>query len=189
MKDDFEVKHSILLRCEFILLERSHELRGKTESAKTQATLRTAADIMDKSDGPFIEFLLVEKLVLDNVQVDKVAHVRASVPSDILSIDIDFTEHTNHFSLIGSVCLGARSSSGSIWCGSVKVRLGGHFHDGERECVCDFERASNIKTNEGAGSDGRESLRTVLDDFHDNLAPEKLSVWIVESTHRGGDEG
>lgn len=124
---------------------------------------------MHQSDCPLIQLLLVEKLVLDHVHVDKVAHVGASVPASVVGIDVDLTKHPDHLSLVSGVGLGAGGSGGRVRSGVIEVRLCGHLDNGERERVGDLEGAVDVHTDEGTGRGGRESLGAVLDDFHHHL--------------------
>jgi len=39
----------------------------------------------------------------------------------------------------------------------------------KRERVCDLELSVDVHSDQGSSSDGRESLRAVLDDAHDDL--------------------
>jgi len=160
---------ALLLRSELVLLESSHELGGETEGPPAQASLGTAARVMDKGDSPLVHFLLVEKLVLDDVHVDKVAHVRTRVPSNVVGIDVNFPEHADHLSLVNSVRLRAGSSGSRVGRGVVKVRLRWDLDDGEGEGVCDFENAAHVHTNDRTGRSRRECLRAVLDNFHNDL--------------------
>ena len=124
---------------------------------------------MHKSNCPLIHFLLVKKLVLDHVHVDKVAHVGTRVPTDIVRIDVNLPKHADHLSLVGNVGLCARSGGGRVGCGIVKVRLRGQIDDGEGKAVGDFQDTTNIHTNDRSSCGGREVLGAVLDDFHGHL--------------------
>lgn len=159
----------ILLRVELVLLESLNKFGGQAESAQTEAALGTAADIVDKGDCPLVQLLLVEKLVLDHIHVDEVAHVGAGVPSDTVGIDINLADHANHLCLVGSVGLDAGSRGSGVRGGIVEVRLGGQLNDGEREGVGDLEGTFDVHTDEGASRGGREGLVAVLDDFHHHL--------------------
>lgn len=159
----------LLLRSELVLLEGGHELGGEAEGPQAQASLSTAAGVVDKGDSPLVHFLLVEKLVLDNVHVDKVAHVRTRVPSNVVGIDVNFPKHADHLCLVNGVRLRAGSGGGRVGRGIVKVRLRWDFDDGEREGVCDFENAAHVHTNDRTGRSRRECLRAVLDNFHNDL--------------------
>lgn len=159
----------VLFRGELVVLECLHKLGRQAESTQAQAALSAAGNIMHQSDCPLVQLLLVEKLVLDHVHVDKVAHVGAGVPASVVGIDIDLTKHPNHLSLVGDVRLGAGGSGRRVGGGVIEVRLGGHLNNGEREGVGDLKGAVDIHTDEGTGRNGRESLRAVLDDFHHHL--------------------
>lgn len=159
----------VLLGSELVLLEGSHELGGQAESTEAEAALGTAADIVNEGDCALVQLALVVKLVLDHVHVDEVAHVGAGVPSNAVGISVDLAQHADHLCRVRGVCLGARSSSGRVGSGVVKVRLGGDFDDGEWESVGDLEGAIDIHSDDRAGGSGGEGLGAVLDDFHDNL--------------------
>lgn len=159
----------VLLGVELVLLESLDELGGEAESAQAEAALGTAANVVDKGDCPLVQFLLVEKLVLDHVHVDEVAHVGAGVPADAVSVDVDLAHHTDHLCLVGGVGLDAGSRGSGVRGGVIEVRLGGQLDHGEGERVGDLEGALNVHTDEGAGRGGREGLVAVLDDFHHHL--------------------
>ena len=131
---------------------------------------------MHQGYRPLVEFLLVEELVLNHVHVDKVSHVGASVPTGVVGIDVDLTEHAHHLSLVADVGLGTRGSGGRIGSGVVKVRLGGHLDNGERERVGDLQGTIDVHTNERTGRGSRESLGAVLDDFHHHLEESSMSI-------------
>lgn len=78
---------------------------GQSKGAQAQAALRAAADVVDESDGALVGLLLVEVLVLNGVEVDKVAHVGAQVAADVLGVDVDFAEVLDHLVLVGLVGL------------------------------------------------------------------------------------
>lgn len=160
---------NVLLGVELVILERLHELGRKAESTQAQAALSTAGHIVHQSDCPLVQFLLVEKLVLDHVHVDEVAHVGAGVPSGVVGIDIDLAKHPDHLSLVSGVGLGAGGSGGRVGSGVIEVRLGGHLDNGERESIGDLKGVVDVHTDEGAGRSSRESLGAVLDDFHHHL--------------------
>lgn len=52
---------------EFSFFVGAHEGRGEAERAQAQGSLGASADIVDESDGSFVEFFLVVILVLDHV--------------------------------------------------------------------------------------------------------------------------
>lgn len=90
---------------ELVLFESGHEGGGQSESSQAQSTLGASADIMYQSHSLLIEFFLVVKLVLDQAQVDEVAHVRAGVPSNTICIHVDLSQILDHLSLVCRVCL------------------------------------------------------------------------------------
>lgn len=165
-----ECTANILVRSELHVLESSHELGRKTESPQAQTALRAAAGVVDKRDCPLVHLFLVEKLVLNDVHVDKVAHVGASIPANVMGVNVHLPEHADHLFLVDGVRLCAGSSGGGVGSGIVKVRLWRDFDDGEGERVCDFENTADVHTNDRAGRSRWESLGAVLDDFHHNLA-------------------
>lgn len=152
----WNIRQIALFGRELVLLERSHELGRQTERSKAQGTLSATADIVNKSDCPLVHLLLVKELVLDHVHVDKVAHVRARIPTDIVRIDVNLAKHPDHLSLVGHVGLRTRGSSGRVGRSGIKVRLGGQIDHGEREAVGDLQGTVNIHTNDRAGCGGRE---------------------------------
>lgn len=58
---------------------------------------------MNQSDRPLVHFFLIVVLVLDKVQVDEIAQVGACVPADIVGVNVDLTQMTNHLGLVGGV--------------------------------------------------------------------------------------
>ena len=163
------VARHVLLGVELVLLERFHELGREAESTQAEGTLGAAANIVDKSDCPLVHLLLVEVLVLDHVHVDPVTHVGASVPANVVCIDVDLTNHSDHLSLVDSVRFGARRRGSRVGGGVIGVRLDGSLDHGERERVCDLEEALVVQADEGTGRGRREGLGAVLDDFHHHL--------------------
>ena len=104
-RESVSVKYggNILLRVELVLLESFNELSRETESAQAEAALGTTADIVHQCNCPLVHLLLVEKLVLDHVHVDKVAHVGAGVPPDAVRVNVDLSHHSDHFGLVGNI--------------------------------------------------------------------------------------
>lgn len=94
--------HSLLCG-EFVLLVGRHELWGQSEGSQTQGTLRASADIMHKRHCPLIEVLLVMVLVLDEIEVAKVAHVGAGIPPNVIRINVNFPKSLDHLGLIRDV--------------------------------------------------------------------------------------
>lgn len=160
---------NVLLGSELVLLESRHELRRQAESAQAQASLCAAADVVHQSDRALVHLLLVKELVLDHVHVDEVAHVGASVPTNVVGVNVNLAHHTDHLSLVGGVGLRAGGSSSRVGSGIVKVRFGGHLNDGERETVGDLQGTVDIHTDDRTGRSRREGLRAVLDDLHHHL--------------------
>lgn len=112
-------------------------------------------------------------LVLDHVQVDKIAEIRASIPADVVGIDIDLTELFYHFHLIGTIGLSSRSGSSQIRRRAlvVMVAIGGrNFNGGERKRVCDLQVGLDVHPNQETGRDRWKGLRTVFYYFHNHLA-------------------
>ena len=128
---------------------------------------------MHDGDGSLVELFLVMILVLDHVQVDKVAQICAGVPANIVGIDIDLPELLDHFHLIGTVCLGSRSGSGQI-CRRVlvvMVAIGGRdFDGGERKRVCDLQVGLDVHPDQETGRGRGKCLRAVFYYFHHHLA-------------------
>lgn len=185
-------KHiNILVGSEFVLLEGSHELRRQAEGPQAQASLGAAADVVHKSHCPLVHLLLVKELVLDHVHVDEVAHVGAGVPSDVVRIHVDLPQHTDHLGLVDGVGLRARGGGGRVGGGIVKVRLRGHFDDGEREAVRDLEAGTRVHTDDRAGRSRREGLGAVLDDFHHHLESSRhcMSFTVADNTAIAGERG
>ena len=55
---------------------------------------------MYQSDRPLIQIFLIVVLVLDEIRVDETAQVCAGIPPDIVGVDIDFSQHSDHFCLV-----------------------------------------------------------------------------------------
>lgn len=163
------MKGDILLSGELVLLERLHELRRQAEGAQAQAALGAAADVVDESDRPLVHLLLVEVLVLDDVQVDEVAHVGAGVPPDVVRVDVHLPQHPDHLRLVGHVRFRSGSGRRGVWRGAVKMRVRRHLDHGEREAVGDLQSSPDVHTNDGTGRRRGEGLGAVFDDLHDHL--------------------
>ena len=134
---------------------------------------------MDEGDCALVQLLLVKVLVLDGVEVDKVAHVGAQVPADVLGVHVDLPQELEHFTLVCVVGLGSGRCSCLVLAVVVVVivvvvvvvvvcrgRIRGVW---ERERVCDLELSVDVHSDNGASCNGRESLGAVLDDAHDDL--------------------
>lgn len=159
------------LGCELALLVGGHESGGQTESPEGQVTLRALAGVVDKGDGVLVGALVVE-LVLDKVHVDKVAHGGTCVPTNVVGIDVDLLEMSDHLVLVVNVALLSGSSSGELRgiVLVVVVVVGRGGVDGrERECVGDLEERFPLHTDNSSGRDRGESRRAVLGDLHDDL--------------------
>lgn len=109
-------------------------------------------------------------LVLDEARVDKVSHSRARVPADVVSVDVDLLEMSDHVVLVDDVGLGARCSS-SKGRGVILVATFGacYVHRREWESIRNLENAILIHTNDRTSSSGREAVGAVLDYLQDNL--------------------
>lgn len=157
---------------EFALLVGGHEDAGELEGAEAQRTLRRSADVVDKRDNAVV-LTLVVILVLDEAEVDEIAHRGTGVPTDVVSVDVNFFEMPDHLALIVDVGLGTRSSR-SQTRSIVLVCIGPGDVDGrERESVGDFNNAVDVHAHEGAGRSGRESGGAVLGDFHHYLCARR----------------
>lgn len=143
----------------------------ESECAETENALRTSADIVDQSNSLFIQFFLVKQLVLNEVHVDKVSQVGTGIPPDIVGINVDFSQVSDHLGLVCSVGFRTGSRGGAI---EVLLLLIGGFRweidDREIETVCDFERAVHVHADKAASGGGRETGGAVLDDFHNHLS-------------------
>lgn len=112
-------------------------------------------------------------LVLDHVQVDKVAQIRAGIPADVVGVDIDLTELFYHFHLICTVGLGSWGGSSQV-CRRVlvvMVAIGGrNFDGGERKRVRDLQVGLDVHPNQETGRGGRKRLGAMFYYFHNHLA-------------------
>lgn len=174
------------LGCELALLVGAHESRGQAESPERQVALRALASIVDEGDSVLVGALIVE-LVLDEVQVDKVAHGGACVPTNVVGVDVDLLEVSDHLILVVNVVLLSGSSSGDLRS-IVLVAIGRSGVDGrERERVGDLEKALVLHANDGSSRNRRESRRAVLGNLHDNLHHRLRSVpFLFTRPSRGG---
>lgn len=73
---------------EFALLERRDEQRRQSECTQADSSLHTSARVVYQRHRLLGRLFLVEELVLNHVCVDKVAHARACVPSNVVRINI-----------------------------------------------------------------------------------------------------
>ncbi|KAI6757113.1 hypothetical protein HG531_002938 [Fusarium graminearum] len=133
-----------------------------------QVALGTLAGIVNEGDGVLVGALVVE-LVLDKVHIDKVAHGGTCVPTDVVGIDVDLLEVSDHLILVGNVLLLSGGSSGELRSIAL-VAIGCSGVDGrEREGVGDFKETFTLHSNNSSGRNRRESRRAVLGDLHNNL--------------------
>lgn len=168
--------HHVLLAGEFVLLESGHKLRGQSERSQTEGALGGAADIVHEGHSSLVQLLLVVVLVLDDVHVDEVPHVRAGIPPNVVRIDVDFSQHLDHLILVDSVRLGSGRRSRSILGRGIQMGLWGCLDDRERETVGQLEVALDVHADEGTGRWGRETLGAMFDDFHHHLENSHLRI-------------
>lgn len=121
---------------------------------------------MYQGDCPLIQLFLVEELVLDSVEVHERAHARAGVPTDVGCVDIDFSEHLNHFILVAGIRFRSR-------CGCSKIAyflmaILRDIHSREREAIRDLKDAVLVHAHQRARRGGWEGLGAVFDDLHDH---------------------
>lgn len=124
---------------------------------------------MDNCDRLLIHLFLVKALILDEVDVDEIAQVRTGVPPHVVGVHIDFTQHSDHLSLVGSVGFGTRGRCCAVEVLLFILRLGRQIDDREREAICDFEAAFDIHTNKTSSRSGWKTACAVLEDLHDDL--------------------
>lgn len=75
-------------------------------------------------------------LILNHIEIDKVAQVRAGVPTDIVGVHIDLAELFDHFHLIYAVGFGPWGSRCQVCCRILVVMMvigDGNVDSGERE--------------------------------------------------------
>lgn len=153
---------------ELALLVGSHECVGEAESSQGQVALGALAGIVDEGNGLGVVLLVVVE-VLDEVEADKVAHVGANVPADVVGVDVDLLQVSDHLVLVGNVCLLARgggSHQGAIVLVSVETR---GLSGGEVEGVGDLENTVLVHADQRSGGGGRERRGAVLGNLHDDL--------------------
>lgn len=172
----------ILLGGELVLLVGGHEGAGQLEGAQAQRALGAPADVVDEGDDVVV-LALVVVLVLDEAQVDEVAHGGAGVPADVVGIDVDLLEMPYHLILVVDVglCAGGGGSQG----GGIGLLVGvgaGDVGGGEGEGVCDLEDAVAVHTNEGAGRSRGEGGGAVLGDLHDNLESPRRALSAISGS-------
>src|SRR6266480_4441026 len=92
---------------------------------------------MNQGNSSLIQLFLIEELVFNGVLVDESAHARACVPSNIRRVDVDFSQHLDHFVLVTCVrfCAWSSSSEVSYFLMSIRWNIDGR----KRETVRDFE--------------------------------------------------
>ena len=120
---------------------------------------------MDEHDCALINFLLIEELVLDRGEVDKVAHARRHVPASILCVDIDLAQALDHLILVCNVCLCAWCGCRSI-CALVAILAG--FDNGKGKRVCDLKSSVHIHADQGSSGSAGKGLAAMLDDAGDD---------------------
>lgn len=132
---------SIPLSCELALLVGSHEGGRQPVCAQVHGALGAPADIVDERDCLLVGCILVEVLILDGLEVDKVAHAGAGVPADVVGVHVDFAQKLDHLVAVCDVLLSAGSRSSSV-AGRVALAIaGGGGRLGEGERVGDLEDA------------------------------------------------
>lgn len=159
----------IPLSRELALLVGRHEGRREPVCAQVQGALRTPAYIVDQSDSPLVRLALVIELVLDCVQVDKVAHACACVPAHVVCVHVDLSEELDHLVAVCDVLLGA-GGTGSEVCDGLVLSIGlrgRHFGEGER--VCDLQYTILLHTNYAAGRKRREGFAARSSDLDRDL--------------------
>lgn len=153
---------------ELSLLVSSNEVGCEAEGPQSKVALGALAGVVHQSDGSGVVLLVVD-LVLDEVEVHKVAHGGTDVPTNVVGVNVDLLKVPDHVVLVHCVGLLPRGSSGDRG-GVVLVRVGrGGLSAGEGERVGHLEHAVDIQANEGAGGGRREGSRALLGDLHDHL--------------------
>ena len=90
----------IPLSGELALFECGHERRRQPESTETQTACLTPSSVIYQRNGSLVEVLLVVVLILYKVEIDKIAHVRARVPPNVVRIDIHLPQIPDHLILV-----------------------------------------------------------------------------------------
>lgn len=127
---------------------------------------------MNNGYRSLVELLLVVVLVFDRVLVDKVAQVRARIPTHVVRIHIHFAQLLDHLDLVGSVGLGTRGSGSEVRRSVLIVVMAvrrGDLDGRKRKGVCHLQGGYDVHADEKAGRNGGESLRAVFHDFHHHL--------------------
>ncbi|KUI61723.1 hypothetical protein VP1G_11265 [Cytospora mali] len=146
---------------------------GQLEGTQAQRALRAPANVVDQGDDAVVLALVVVH-VLDETQVNKVAHGGASIPANVVGIDVDLLEVPYHLVLVTDV--GLCAGGGGSQAGGVVLLVGigaGSIGGREGEGVCDLEDAVVGHTNKRAGRSRGEGRGAVLGDLHDNLESRK----------------
>lgn len=76
---------------------------------------------MHYSNGTLVEILLIIVLILDRFPVDEVPEVGASIPANVIGVDVNFAELLDHFCLVRGVLFLSWSSGG--WIGAIVVAI------------------------------------------------------------------
>lgn len=148
----------IPLGCELALLVSCHEGGRQPVRAQVHGALRAPADIVDKRHSLLVGRILVEVLVLDRLQVDKVAHACACVPAHVVRVHVDLAQELDHLVAVCDVLLGTGSRSSKV-AGRVALAIvgsGGCLREGER--VGNFEHAVLFHAHQASGSYAGERL-------------------------------
>ena len=141
----------IPLRCELTLLVGSHESGRQPVCAQVHGALGAPADVVDKRDRLLVGGVLVEVLVLDGLEVDKVAHAGACEPTDVVRVHIDLAQELDHLVAVCDVLLGAGSRSSQV-AGRVTLAIvGGGGRLGEGERVGDLQDAVLLHAHQASG--------------------------------------
>lgn len=181
---------------ELALLVGCHKRRRKPVCAQVEGALRAPTHVVDQGDGPLVWLALVEVLVLDGVQVDKVPHARAGVPAHVVRVHVDLTEELDHLIAVCDVLLGAGSGRCEV-CSRLVLSVGlcGRYV-GEGERVCDFQHRVLFHADYTTRRNRRERLAAGSSDFNRNLRANvsplllsKVAARHVDSTMAGRTVG
>lgn len=85
---------------ELAFSEAGHETGTQSIRLEAQASRRTPADVEYERYRFLVCRSLEEELVLDEILVDEISHIRARVPTHALCVHIDFSQHFDHIVLV-----------------------------------------------------------------------------------------
>ena len=112
-------------------------------------------------------------LILDHVEVDEIAQIRAGIPADVVGVHVDLAKLFDHFHLICSINFGPRGGGCQVRRRVLVVMMiigRGNVNGGKRERVRDLQVGLDVHTDQKTGRGCGKGLSAMFYYFHDHLA-------------------